>query len=117
VVMTAERLFHIGSLSMTDWLMRLGYSSEAGTDLRVTEPSWRSWQAYVEGAYFIHAGRYIVYSELRYGHTWRLPMLGNRLTVYPHVAVAGDHDNREKDETAIGVGPGIQFRYWFREGR
>lgn len=44
-------------------------------------------------------------------------MLGNRLTVYPHVAVAGDHDNREKDETAIGVGPGIQFRYWFREGR
>ncbi|QVN19564.1 NfrA family protein [Burkholderia pyrrocinia] len=117
VVMTAERLFHIGSLSMTDWLMRLGYSSEAGTDLRVTEPSWRSWQAYVEGAYFIKAGRYIIYSELRYGHTWRLPMLSDRLTVYPHAAVAGDHDNRQPDKTAIGAGPGIQFRYWFREGR
>ncbi|WP_175820112.1 bacteriophage N4 adsorption protein A [Burkholderia sp. BCC0419] len=117
VVMTAERLFHIGSLSMTDWLMRLGYSSEGGTDLRVTEPSWRSWQAYVEGAYFIRAGRYIIYSELRYGHTWRLPMLSNRLTVYPHAAVAGDHDNRQPDKTAIGAGPGIQFRYWFREGR
>ncbi|NTX27731.1 bacteriophage N4 adsorption protein A [Burkholderia pyrrocinia] len=117
VVMTAERLFHVGSLSMTDWLMRLGYSSEAGTDLRVTEPSWRSWQAYVEGAYFIKAGRYIIYSELRYGHTWRLPMLSDRLTVYPHAAVAGDHDNRQPDKTAIGAGPGIQFRYWFREGR
>ncbi|RQZ19898.1 bacteriophage N4 adsorption protein A [Burkholderia sp. Bp9031] len=117
VVVTAERLFHVGSLSMTDWLMRLGYSSEAGTDLRVTEPSWRSWQAYVEGAYFIKAGRYIIYSELRYGHTWRLPMLSNRLTVYPHVAVAGDHDNRQPDRTAIGAGPGVQFRYWFREGR
>ncbi|MGY4729316.1 NfrA family protein [Burkholderia pyrrocinia] len=117
VVMTAERLFHVGSLSMTDWLMRLGYSSEAGTDLRVTEPSWRSWQAYVEGAYFIKAGRYIIYSELRYGHTWRLTALSDRLTVYPHAAVAGDHDNRQPDKTAIGVGPGIQFRYWFREGR
>ncbi|WP_269503588.1 NfrA family protein [Burkholderia sp. IMCC1007] len=117
VVLTAERLFHIGSLSMTDWLMRLGYSSEGGTDLRVTEPSWRSWQAYVEGAYFIKAGRYIIYSELRYGHTWRLPMISDRLTVYPHVAVAGDHDNRESDQTAIGAGPGIQVRYWFREGR
>ncbi|AFQ51413.1 NfrA family protein [Burkholderia cepacia] len=117
VVMTAERLFHIGSLSMTDWLMRLGYSSEAGTDLQVTQPSWRSWQAYVEGAYFINAGRYIIYSELRYGHTWRLPMISNRLTVYPHAAVAGDHDNRQQDKTAIGAGPGVQFRYWFREGR
>lgn len=117
VVLTAERLFHVGSLSTTDWLMRLGYSSEGGTDLRVTEPSWRSWQAYVEGAYFIKAGRYIIYSELRYGHTWRLPMISDRLTVYPHVAVAGDHDNRQPDETAIGAGPGIQLRYWFREGR
>ncbi|WP_232452689.1 bacteriophage N4 adsorption protein A [Burkholderia ubonensis] len=117
VVMTAERLFRVGSLSTTDWLMRLGYSSEAGTDLRVTEPSWRSWQAYIEGAYFISAGRYIIYSELRYGHTWRLPMISDRLTVYPHAAIAGDHDNRQTDKTAIGAGPGVQFRYWFREGR
>ena len=117
VVLTAERLFHVGSLSMTDWLMRVGYSSEAGTDLRVTEPSWRSWQAYVEGAYFISAGRYIIYSELRYGHTWRLPMISDRLTIYPHAAVAGDHDNRQPEKTAIGAGPGIQLRYWFREGR
>ncbi|WP_193101340.1 bacteriophage N4 adsorption protein A [Burkholderia sp. Z1] len=117
VVLTAERLFHVGSLSMTDWLMRLGYSSEAGTDLQVTEPSWRSWQAYVEGAYFIKAGRYIIYSELRYGHTWRLTAISDRLTVYPHAAVAGDHDNRELDKTAIGAGPGVQFRYWFREGK
>ncbi|KVC51525.1 hypothetical protein WI72_24350 [Burkholderia ubonensis] len=117
VVMTAERLFRVGSRSMTDWLMRLGYSSEAGTDLRVTEPSWRSWQAYIEGAYFISAGRYIIYSELRYGHTWRLPMISDRLTVYPHAAIAGDHDNRETNKTAIGAGPGIQFRYWFRENR
>ncbi|KFG97674.1 signal peptide protein [Burkholderia paludis] len=117
VVLTAERLFHIGSLSTTDWLMRLGYSSEAGTDLMVTEPSWRSWQAYVEGAYFIREGRYIIYSELRYGHTWRLSTLSDRLTVYPHAAIAGDHDNREPNETAIGAGPGVQLRYWFREGR
>lgn len=117
VVMTAERLFRIGSLATNDWLLRLGYSSEAGTDLLVTEPSWRSWQAYVEGAYFVSEGRYIIYSELRYGHTWRLPVLGERLTVYPHVAIAGDHDNREPHETALGIGPGVQFRYWFREDR
>ncbi|HYS63455.1 MAG TPA: bacteriophage N4 adsorption protein A [Paraburkholderia sp.] len=117
VVLTAERLVRIGSLSMNDWLLRLGYSSEGGTDLRVTEPSWRSWQAYVEGAYFMHAGRYIIYSELRYGHTWVVPPISDRLTVYPHVAIAGDHDNKAVNQTAIGIGPGIQIRYWFRETR
>ncbi|MDB5789459.1 bacteriophage N4 adsorption protein A [Caballeronia mineralivorans] len=117
VVVTAERLIRVGRYSVNDWLARLGYSSEAGTDLQVTEPSWRSWQAYAEAAYFISEGRYIIYSELRYGHTWRLPLISNRLTVYPHVALVGDHDNRETNETAIGIGPGLQFRFWFRESR
>lgn len=44
-------------------------------------------------------------------------MISDRLTIYPHAAVAGDHDNRQPDKTAIGAVPGIQFRYWFREGR
>lgn len=117
LVVTAERLFKIGNLSTNDFLFRLGYSSEDGTDLRVTEPSWRSWQAYVEGAYFIKAGRYIIYSELRYGHTWRLSPISDKLTVYPHVALAGDHDNKATDQTAIGIGPGLQFRFWFRESK
>ncbi|NPT39789.1 bacteriophage N4 adsorption protein A [Paraburkholderia sp. 1N] len=117
VVFTAERLIRVGNLSVNDWLARIGYSSEAGTDLRVTEPSWRSWQAYAEAAYFVSEGRYIIYSELRYGHTWRLPAINDHLTVYPHLALAGDHDNRQTNQTAIGIGPGIQFRFWFRESR
>jgi hypothetical protein len=115
LVVTGERLFKIGNLSTNDFLFRLGYSSEDGTDLRVTEPSWRSWQAYVEGAYFVNAGRYIIYTELRYGHTWRVTPVSEKLTVYPHIALAGDHDNKATDQTAIGIGPGVQFRFWFRE--
>ncbi|CAD6507988.1 tetratricopeptide repeat protein [Paraburkholderia sabiae] len=117
LVVTGERLFKIGSLSTNDFLFRLGYSSEDGTDLRVTEPSWRSWQAYIEGAYFVNAGRYIIYTELRYGHTWRVSPISEKLTVYPHIALAGDHDNKATDQTAIGIGPGVQFRFWFRESK
>ncbi|MGV2289261.1 tetratricopeptide repeat protein [Trinickia sp. YCB016] len=117
VVISAERLIRIGRDSVNDWLARLGYSSEAGSDLRITEPSWRSWQAYVEADYFFHQGRYVLYSELRYGHTWALPAISDHLTVFPHAALAFDHDNREVNQTAIGIGPGLQFRYWFRENR
>jgi hypothetical protein len=117
LVVTGERLFKIGNLSTNDFLFRLGYSSEDGTDLRVTEPSWRSWQAYFEGAYFVNAGRYIIYTELRYGHTWRVSPISEKFTVYPHVALAGDHDNKATEQTALGIGPGVQFRFWFRESR
>ncbi|CAN7554357.1 bacteriophage N4 adsorption protein A [Trinickia sp. LjRoot230] len=117
LVVAAERLVRIGRFSTNDWLARLGYSSEAGSDLRITEPSWRSWQVYGEADYFMHQGRYVLYSELRYGHTWALPSISDHLTIYPHVALVFDHDNRETQKTALGVGPGVQFRFWFRENR
>lgn len=117
LVLSAERLVRLGSRSQNDWLARLGYSSEAGSDLRVTEPSWRAWQVYAEADYFFHQGRYILYSQLRYGHTWALTSINDHLTVYPHVALVFDHDNKERNQTAIGVGPGLQFRFWFRENR
>lgn len=117
LVLSAERLVRLGSLSQNDWLARLGYSSEAGSDLRVTEPSWRAWQVYAEADYFFHQGRYILYSQLRYGHTWAITSISDHLTVYPHVALIFDHDNKERNQTALGVGPGVQFRFWFRENR
>jgi Tfp pilus assembly protein PilF len=117
LVISAERLIRLGSLSQNDWLARLGYSSEAGNDLRVTEPSWRAWQVYAEADYFVHQGRYILYSQLRYGHTWAITRISDHLTVYPHVALIFDHDSKDQHETALSVGPGVQFRFWFRESR
>jgi Tfp pilus assembly protein PilF len=117
LVLSAERLIRLGSLSQNDWLARLGYSSEAGSDLRVTEPSWRAWQVYLEADYFLHQGRYILYSQLRYGHTWAVNAISDHLTVYPHVALVFDHDNKAQNQTALSIGPGVQFRFWFRENR
>lgn len=116
IVLSLERLIRIGRLSVNDWLARASYSTEAGTDLQVAAPSWRSWQAYVDGAYFFKEGRYTFSTELRYGNTWRLPLLNDRLTVYPHIALAGDYDSFDVNRIALGMGPGIGFRFWFREG-
>lgn len=117
IVLSIERLIRVGSLSVDDWLARISFSTEAGTDIQVAVPGWRSWQAYADAAYFIKEGRYTASTELRYGHTWRLPILNERLTIYPHVVLAGDYDSFEENRVALGVGPGLGFRYWFREGR
>lgn len=117
LVLSAERLVRLGRFSQNDWLARLGYSSEAGSDLRVTEPSWRAWQIYAELDYFFNQGRYILYSQLRYGHTWAVSAISDHLTVYPHMALIFDHDNKARNQTALSIGPGVQFRFWFRENR
>jgi Bacteriophage N adsorption protein A C-term len=116
LVFTAERLFRIGQLTTNDTLLRIGFSTDQGLDLQVTKPRWQTWQVYGEGAYFLNQGRMIISTEMRYGHTWLLNSISDRLTVYPHIVLAGDHDNKAIDhQLALGVGPGINFRYWFRE--
>lgn len=117
IVFSFERLIRVGRLSLNDWLAQLSYSTEAGTDLQVAVPDWRSWQVFANAAYFLKQGRYILSAEMRYGHTWRMHWMHDRLTFYPHVALAGDYDNAQPNRAALGIGPGIGIRYWFREGR
>ena len=115
LVFTAERLFRIGQLTTNDTLLRIGFSTDQGLDLQVTKPRWQTWQVFGEAAYFLNQGRLIFSTEMRYGHTWPVKSISDRLTVYPHVVLAGDHDNKADHQLALGAGPGINFRYWFRE--
>jgi hypothetical protein len=115
VVLTAERLFRVGNLAYSDWLMRVGYSTGDGLDLQPSSRDWSAWQFYTEGAYFVSAGRYIQSLEGRYGHSWRMDDMGGRLVLTPHLAVLGNYDNRALHPAAVGIGPGLNVRYWFRE--
>lgn len=115
VVLTAERLLRIGNLATTDWLLRVGYSTGDGTDIKTYNRDWTTWQFYTEGAYFNTAARYIQSMETRYGHSWRMDNVDSRLVMTPHLALLGNFDSRATPQTAVGIGPGISLRYWFRE--
>ncbi|MGG1947535.1 bacteriophage N4 adsorption protein A [Trinickia sp. NRRL B-1857] len=115
LVFTVEKLIKGGRTAYDDTLFRIGYSLDEGIDLHPIKPDWPSWQIYTESAYFANQGRFIQPVELRYGHAWRLDSIGGRLVVFPHAAVAGDFDSRAPHRLALGVGPGVGLRYWFRE--
>lgn len=117
IVLTAEKLFSIGNLASNDWLMRVGYSTGDGIDVRPYDRHWNTWQFYTEGAYFVNANRYIQSIESRYGHSWRMGEADSRMVVTPHVVLAGDFDSRAIVRAALGAGPGVSLRYWFREDR
>ncbi|UVE70231.1 bacteriophage N4 adsorption protein A (plasmid) [Burkholderia pyrrocinia] len=115
LVFTVEKLMKGGRYAYDDWLFRVGYSIDDGIDLHPVKPDWTTWQFYTESAYFARQERLVQPVELRCGHSWRLDSISDHLVMFPHAAIAGDYDSRAPQRLALGAGPGIGVRYWFRE--
>ena len=130
VMAAFERTFPLaGSNVDGDWLVRLGYGSSVGTDLRVDVPSWWTSQFYAEGGRYLQDKRNYFNSEWQLGRSIRLDRISPRLVIFPHVVAAVDYDskmhsevdalgrNKTSGDSAGGAGVGIGVRYWFRETR
>lgn len=130
VMAAFERTFPLaGSRVDGDWLVRLGYGSSIGTDLRVDVPSWWTSQFYAEGGRYLQDKRNYFNSEWQLGRSIRLDRVSPRLVVFPHVVAAVDYDskmhsevdalgrNKTSGDSAGGAGVGVGARYWFRETR
>lgn len=130
VMAAFERTFPLaGSNAKGDWLVRLGYGSSIGTDLRVDVPSWWTSQFYAEGGRYLQDKRNYFNSEWQVGRSIRMDRISPRLVVFPHAVLAVDYDSkmrsqvdalgREKtsSDSAGGAGVGVGARYWFRETR
>ena len=108
-------LFPVGQAARQDWLLRVAYSKGEGTDLRVDVPHWRTWQIYADYNYFAMSGQTVSSFEARYGESFRLDAISNRLVLWPFLAIGGSYDNTVDTPFALGAGPGATMRYWFRE--
>lgn len=124
VMAALERTFPLGSSNVDgDWLVRLGYGSSIGTDLRVDVPSWWTSQLYAEVGHYITDSRDYFNSEWQVGRSYAIGGTGSRWVAFPHVVAAIDYDSKMKSEAdgdfssgdAGGIGIGNNVRYWFRE--
>jgi len=128
VMAAVERTFPLGSSNIDgDWLLRLGYGSSIGTDLRVDAPSWWTSQLFAEAGHYVNDSRNYFNSEWQGGRSYAIGGTGSRWVTFPHVVAAYDYDSKMNSETgsdgddeyssghAAGVGVGNNVRYWFRE--
>lgn len=124
IMAALERTFPLGSSNVDgDWLVRLGYGSSIGTDLRVDVPSWWTSQLYAEVGHYINDSRNYFNSEWQVGRSYAIGGTGSRWVTFPHVVAAIDYDSKMKSEAgggfssgdAGGIGIGNNVRYWFRE--
>ena len=102
-----------------DWLAQLGYSADSGTDLRVDTPSWWTRRAFFEAGRYLSAEQSYALGELQAGKSFRLgdgdDTGSGRWALFPHLSLAADYDSGALQKSAIGFGPGVTARYWFRE--
>ncbi|BAP46001.1 peptidase aspartic, active site [Pseudomonas sp. StFLB209] len=130
VMLALERTFPLaGSNVDGDWLVRLGYGSSIGTDLRVDKPSWWTSQLYMEAGRYLQNRRNYFNSEWQIGRSIRLDRISRRLVIFPHIVAAADYDSKMRSQVddlgrqrsssgnAGGVGVGVGVRYWMRETR
>ncbi|ANJ56736.1 hypothetical protein PMA3_16900 [Pseudomonas silesiensis] len=128
VMAAVERTFPLGSSDVDgDWLVRLGYGSSVGTDLRVDTSSWWTSQLFAEAGHYINDSRDYFNSEWQVGRSYAIGGTGSRWVSFPHVVAAFDYDSKMHSETtadgstdtssgkAGGLGIGNNVRYWFRE--
>ena len=128
VMAAVERTFPLGSSDVDgDWLVRLGYGSSIGTDLRVDASSWWTSQLFAEAGHYVNDSRDYFNSEWQVGRSYAIGGAGSRWVSFPHVVAAFDYDSKMNSKTdtdgstdsssgkAGGVGIGNNVRYWFRE--
>ena len=128
VMAAVERTFPLGSSDVDgDWLVRLGYGSSIGTDLRVDASSWWTSQLFAEAGHYVNDSRDYFNSEWQVGRSYAIGGTGSRWVSFPHVVAAFDYDSKMNSKTdtdgstdsssgkAGGVGIGNNVRYWFRE--
>lgn len=116
LILEVSYLFPGGSAARTDWLFRIAYSTGEGSDLRVDVPDWTYWQVYGEGDYFALNPETIGNFEARYGRSYRLDGISDKVVFTPFLAIGGAYDSVLATPGALGAGPGANLRFWFREG-
>ena len=112
LVLEASRMIALGDFARDDWMLRGAWSAEEGGDLRFDRSDWAAWRLYGDVAHLVDAEQTLGVAEARYGHAWRTT---DRDIVTPFVTVRGYYDSTLPDEVAVGAGPGISWRHWFRE--
>ncbi|BBP53345.1 peptidase [Pseudomonas sp. St386] len=107
IMAALERTFPLGSSNVDgDWLVRLGYGSSIGTDLRVDVPSWWTSQLYAEVGHYINDSRDYFNSEWQVGRSYAIGGTGSRWVTFPHVVAAIDYDSKMKSEAGGGFSSG-----------
>ena len=132
VMLSAERQVSAPTGYTNEALLRIGYSTDNGTDIKPVAHDWSTFQFYAAATFYLASNnRYIYNAEGTYGHSFHLSTVSDRLVAYPHFGINGYFDSNQSANTVPNLllgpivpvatreswsyGPGVKFRYWLPE--
>ena len=114
LVLSAERLQKIGDFARNDWMIRIGYSRDYGTDYKADRTVWWSHSLYLDAA-LIDPDSPDIYltGQVITGYNMKLRqglILQPRLT-----ALASWQQDRFQQAGLVEAGPGLNLRFYFND--
>ena len=116
-IMSVWRQMPVSSALRSDWVAQASYFTGTGLDLRVIDQSW--WTAQISA----DVGRYIQQQQTygllgaRLGRSFRMDGFDSKLVIQPHAVLAAEYNSGAIAKSAVGLGPGLNLRYWYRESK
>jgi bacteriophage N4 adsorption protein A len=119
LILAVERRQALGSKATTDWLQRISYSESWGTDLQLASPSWTTANIYAEAGRYARQRQSYASFEGQIGRSYRLDNVHPKLVFFPHMVLGADYNSNfiGASKNALGLGAGVNLRYWFNEDR
>ncbi|WP_152534565.1 tetratricopeptide repeat protein [Martelella sp. AD-3] len=114
LALEAARYFKIGRYSRDDTLVRAAISDGFNTDLMPGSDAWWTGWYYGEAGRYFDSDEDFALANASLGRSFALNDDGT-LIVTPYIGIAADYNNTYATEFALGAGPGINLRYWFRQ--
>nr|WP_272213314.1 hypothetical protein [Marinicella sp. W31]MDC2879261.1 hypothetical protein [Marinicella sp. W31] len=110
----AARYFKIGRYSRDDYLLRGAISGGINTDLMVASKQWWAAQYYAEAGRYLQSNENFASANASFGRSFSFGD-GGRFIITPFIGVSADYGDTYAEAFALGAGPGLNLRYWFRE--
>lgn len=120
LTLALENIFGLGRHTRDDFRGRIAYSWDTGLELEPYVPDWNYATFFNELVHSFSYNDTTYFGEARWGRSFRLDFLNDRLVVSPHVAAVwsyGGKDIDKGDRWTLEAGPGIHTRFWFREDK
>lgn len=113
-VASISRVFRPAGAS-DDWLAQIGYSGDSGSDLRVDVESWWTTRTFAEVGRYLSAGEQYALARVEAGRSIKVGGDESKWVLFPHLSAAANVDSSLAQRSALGIGPGLGARFWFRE--
>jgi hypothetical protein len=114
LVVEGSRMLKLGSRATNDWMVRASYSATSGLDLKADRAAWPFGHIFVDGARLVDSGETFATVDARAGWAFEFGGVRRGAIVAPFAGATLSYDSGLQQETAVGAGPGVWVRQWFR---